>query len=114
MKIAIAKSLMEPVGIPWWDIVPYENKTVVAIVSALAEHIRYRKQFNYIPYTNPTVSPKSIEESLRSVAQRAGGRFPVTMYIAGREKCLYTVHYQIKRKCYKYSIILPGTQAEER
>lgn len=43
MKIAIAKSLLEPVGIPWGEITSGEDITIDKLVSNLIDEAIYRQ-----------------------------------------------------------------------
>jgi hypothetical protein len=110
MKILLPKTLLEPVGILWWDIFSYEDRKSAPIQQALSEHMKWRMRNSHILSDDGTLNIESTLECLRIIVKRGGGRFPLATHeVTGNGNGnLYMVHYQIKRKCYRYSILLPA------
>lgn len=110
MKILLPKTLLEPVGISWERIFPHEGAKSVYIQQALSDHMQWRRRNNHILTNNGTFDHEVVLKCLRIIVRRNGGRYPLATHEAtgSGNGHLYTVNYQINRKCYRYSILLPA------
>jgi hypothetical protein len=106
MKIVLPKTIAEPLTISWEMIFPHEGMMSVLIQQSLSDHMRYRRKISYIFSDNRIVGYGGILECLRVIVRRGGGRFPVATHERTGTDDLFTVNYQINRKCYKYSVLL--------